>query len=55
LIATDEPDAVKAKLSENGITCTAIGRFTDTGFFERGSSGVIKELLPPEADELYKL
>jgi len=55
LIATDEPDAVRAKLSENDIACTAIGKFTDTGFFERDSSGKMIRLLPPDADELYKL
>ena len=55
LIATDEPDAVTAKLSENGIACTAIGKFTETGFFERDSFGTINTLMPPDTDELYKL
>lgn len=55
LIATPEPEAVLARLSENKIACTAIGRFIESGFFVRNSSGDLDPMLPPEADELYKL
>ena len=55
LIATAEPELVTAKLIDNGISCTPIGLFTDGGFFVKDSFGAMTVLLPPDADELYKL
>jgi len=55
LIATPEPDTVLAKLAENGVTCAAIGKFTDAGYFVKDKNGKLIPLLPPDADELYKL
>lgn len=55
LIATPEPDLVSGRLLENGVACTSIGKFVDKGFFVRNSSGELSALLPPDADELYKL
>lgn len=55
LIATPEPDTVLAKLAENGVACAAIGKFTDAGLFVKDKSGKLIPLLPPDADELYKL
>jgi len=55
LIATPEPDIVTAKLTANGVSCTAIGIFTEAGFFTKGEAGAIEPLLPSDADELYKL
>jgi len=55
LIATPEPDNVMAKLAENKVPCTVIGKFTDTGYLVKDKSGKLIPLLPPDADELYKL
>ena len=55
LIATPEQDNVMAKLAENKVPCTVIGKFTDTGYLVNDKSGKLIPLLPPDADELYKL
>lgn len=55
LIATPDPDTVLAKLAGNGVTCAAIGKFTDAGYFVKEKNGKLIPLLPPDADELYKL
>lgn len=55
LIATSEPDTILAKFAEQCITCTAIGTFTESGFLVKDKSGELVPLLPPDADELYKL
>lgn len=55
LIATSEPDTILNKFAENGVICTAIGTFTESGFFVKVKSGELVPLLPPDADELYKL
>lgn len=55
LIATAEPGIVTAKLTENGISCTPIGQFIESGFFVKDSFGAMTVLLPSDADELYKL
>ena len=55
LIATSEPDTILNKFAENGVICTAIGTFTESGFFVKDKSGELVPLLPPDADELYKL
>ncbi len=55
LIASDEPDVIINRLAAEGIPCTAIGTFTESGFFVRDKKGQLSVLEPPETDELYKL
>ena len=55
LIATDEPDAVMAAMSANGILCSRIGKIVEKTRQFVDDHGQIHELLPPEADELYKI
>ena len=55
LMATSEADRVLRKLFEQGIDAHVIGEFTEEGYMLRDSDGNLTELMPPRADEIYKL
>jgi hydrogenase maturation factor len=55
LIATSEPEKLIKVFSENDISCSAIGTFTNVGFFTKDIHGNMTPLLPPDVDDLYKL
>ena len=55
LIATPEPEKVMEKLLQSHISCTAIGKFTQEGFFFREDHQEMKILQPPASDELYRM
>ena len=57
MIATSEPDRVICELSVNNVPATVIGEFTEQYNDDkiRLSGGEIRELLPPGADEIYKI
>lgn len=55
IIATDEPQKVIEVLTQNGIHCKEIGKIVEKNRQYVDNNGQIHELLPPEADELYKI
>ena len=55
LIATSEPEKLMKVLSDSEILCTAIGTFTNEGFFTKDNHGKLAALMPPDVDDLYKL
>ena len=56
MIATPEPDAVLAKLEQEGVKATVIGTFTDDMARKYiDFDGNERELPPPGADEIYKI
>lgn len=55
IIVTDEPEKVIESLSMENIKCTEIGKIATINKQYLDINGQINELLPPEADELYKI
>jgi hydrogenase expression/formation protein HypE len=55
LIATPCPNQIIAALSENGVQCTEIGQFTETGMHLRDSTGNYFAFDPPSRDLIYDL
>ncbi|MBO4426005.1 MAG: AIR synthase family protein [Clostridiales bacterium] len=56
MIATPEPDRVLAKLEQEGVKATVIGKFTDDKAVKYiDFNGFEHELPPPGADEIYKI
>ena len=56
MIATSEPDKILAKLESEGVKATVIGTFTEGNDMRYiGFDGKENELLPPGADEIYKI
>lgn len=55
VIATDEPQKVLDEMSNKQIHCKIIGKIVEKKREFIDNNGQIHELLPPEADELYKI
>ena len=55
VITTDKPKEVIDELSKNQINCKEIGKIVAKNRQFYDNNGQIHELLPPEADELYKI
>lgn len=55
IIASDEPAKIIAALSKVQINCKEIGKIVEKSRRFIDNNGQIHELLPPEADELYKI
>ena len=55
LISTGKPDDVIRKLLDHSIPCCKIGQFIEKGYFEVAQDGSKTEMMPPEADEIYRL
>ncbi len=55
IIVTDNPQKIIEELSKNQINCKEIGKIVEKNRQFIDNNGQIHELLPPEADELYKI
>ena len=55
LIATDRPDEIRSRLADAGIGCAVIGEIVEKECRYVDLDGQVHELLPAEADELYKI
>ena len=58
IMASDErKDAIMEAVGEAGVQITCIGRIktADEGVYLMHENSMIEEILPPEADELYKV
>ncbi len=55
VIATDEPQRVLEEMAKKQIQCRIIGKIVEKNREFIDNNGQINELLPPEADELYKI
>ena len=55
IITTGEPQRIISELSKIQINCTEIGKIVEKSRSFIDNNGQIHELLPPEADELYKI
>ncbi len=55
LIATPEASRVCAALEAEDIRATVIGEFIESGYETVDADGTIRELTPPEADEVYSM
>ncbi|MHB1483110.1 MAG: AIR synthase family protein [Saccharofermentanales bacterium] len=55
IIITDKPEKVIESLAMENIKCTGIGKITAKSRQFKDLDGRIKELMPPGADELYKI
>lgn len=55
LMASSEADRVLESLRNNGIECKVIGEFIENGYVLVNRDGIEEKLLPPTADEIYRI